>query len=72
MEIEILVPVGIRDYDPVKDVCLGYVDKGSDGVGLAIFDAQGKIIISKVRRGEGSNDYSSSALTMGLGADGNI
>ncbi len=72
LNIESLAPVGIRDYDPVKDEYLGFVDKGSDGVELAIFDSKGKILVSEVRRGDGPNYYSSSALTMGFAPDGGI
>ncbi|MBN3584167.1 hypothetical protein JYB64_17345 [Algoriphagus aestuarii] len=72
LHIESLAPVGIRDYDPVKDEYLGFVDKGSDGVELAIFDSKGKILISEVRRGDGPNYYSSSALTMGFAPNGGI
>ena len=72
LNIESLAPVGIRDYDPVKDEYLGFVNKGSDGLELAIFDSKGKILVSEVRRGDGPNYYSSSALTMGFAPDGGI
>lgn len=70
--IQSLAQVGIRDYDPVKDEYLGFVNKGSEGIELAIFDAEGEIIISKLRRGDGPNHYSASALTMGFAPDGGI
>lgn len=72
LHIESLAPVGIRDYDPERNEYLGFVDKGSEGVELAIFDSDGKIVISEVRRGDGPNYYSSSALTMGFAPDGGI
>ncbi|EAZ80491.1 hypothetical protein [Algoriphagus machipongonensis] len=72
LNIESLATVGIRDYDPAKDEYLGFVDKGSEGIELAIFDSNGKILISEVRRGDGPNYYSSSALTMGFAPDGGI
>ncbi|SIO15687.1 hypothetical protein [Algoriphagus halophilus] len=72
LHVESLAPVGIRDYDPERKEYLGFVDKGSEGVELAIFDSDGKIVISEVRRGDGPNFYSSSALTMGFAPDGGI
>lgn len=72
LHIDSFAGVGIRDYDPIKDEYLGFVDKGSEGIELAIFDSKGKILINKVRRGEGPNDYTSSALTMGFAPDGGI
>lgn len=72
LHIQSLAQVGIRDYDPERNEYLGFVDKGSEGVELAIFDSDGKIVISEVRRGDGPNYYSSSALTMGFAPDGGI
>lgn len=72
LHVESLAPVGIRDYDPERKEYLGFVDNGSEGVELAIFDSDGKIVISEVRRGDGPNYYSSSALTMGFAPDGGI
>ncbi|MBN7817068.1 hypothetical protein [Algoriphagus pacificus] len=72
LNIKSLEKVGIRDYDPVKDVYLGFIEKGGGEIALAIFDAEGKIVTSKVRTGDGPDHYTTSALTMGFAADGNI
>ncbi|REG81237.1 hypothetical protein [Algoriphagus antarcticus] len=72
LHIESLANAGIRDYDPKRDIYSGFIDKGSEGVELAIFDAKGKIVVSKKRQGEGPEDYLMSALTMGFSPDGNI
>ena len=70
--VESLAEVGIRDYDPKRDIYASYIRKGSNVVDLAIFDSEGKIIASKVRRGEGPDDYLMSALTMGFSPEGNL
>ncbi|MEB2775957.1 hypothetical protein SYJ56_11610 [Algoriphagus sp. D3-2-R+10] len=72
IRVESLAPVGIRDYDPKRDIFVGFIDKRSEGIELAIFDANGKILASQKREGEGPKDYRSSALTMGFSPDGNI
>ncbi|RAI89367.1 hypothetical protein [Algoriphagus yeomjeoni] len=72
IRVESLTDVGIRDYDPKKDIFVGFIDKRSEGIELAVFDANGNIIASKKRQGEGPEDYQSSALTMGFSSDGNI
>lgn len=72
IRVESLAKVGIRDYDPKRDIYAGYIDKGSMGVELAIFDSGGKILTSKKRQGEGPEDYVISALAMGFSSDGNL
>ncbi|MCE7053405.1 hypothetical protein LZF95_01865 [Algoriphagus sp. AGSA1] len=70
--VESLAEVGIRDYDPKKDVFVGFIDKRSEGVELAIFDANGEILASKKRQGEGPDDYQSSALAIGFSQEGDV
>lgn len=72
LHLQSLATAAIRDYDPGREIYLGFVDKGSEGVELAIFDTEGEILVSKNRRGEGPEEYLSSALTMGFAPDGNI
>lgn len=72
LNIDSFANAGIRDYDPKSDTYLGFIDKRSEGIELAIFDSKGKILISKKRQGEGPQDYLMSALTMGFSPDGNI
>ncbi|SFU18310.1 hypothetical protein SAMN04489724_4799 [Algoriphagus locisalis] len=72
IRVESLAKVGIRDFDPQQNIYAGYIDKGSAGVELAIFDSEGKILANQKREGEGPEDYRSSALTMGFSPDGNI
>lgn len=70
--VESLAEVGIRDYDPKRDVFVGFIDKRSEGIELAIFDTNGKILTNKTRQGEGPEDYQSSALAMGFSLEGNV
>ncbi|WP_425639794.1 hypothetical protein ACPUEN_08805 [Algoriphagus yeomjeoni] len=72
IRVESLAEVGIRDYDPKRDIFVGFIDKRSEGIELAIFDANGKILASQKRQGEGPEDYRSSALAMGFSPDGNV
>ena len=72
IRVKSLAPVGIRDYDPKRDVFVGFIDKRSEGIELAIFDANGNILASQKRQGEGPEDYRSSALTLGFSSDGNV
>lgn len=72
IRVESLAPVGIRDYDPKRDIFVGFIDKRSEGIELAIFDANGKILASQKRQGGGPEDYQSSALAMGFSSDGNV
>ncbi|MFC5624821.1 hypothetical protein [Algoriphagus winogradskyi] len=72
IRVESLAEVGIRDYDPKRDIYLGFIDKRSEGVELAVFDGNGKILNSQKRDGEGPEDYLSSALAMGFSPDGNV
>jgi hypothetical protein len=70
--VESLAEVGIRDYNPKRDVFVGFIDKRSEGIELAVFDTNGKILTSKKSQGEGSEDYQSSALAMGFSPEGNV
>lgn len=72
IHIKSLAEVGIRDYGPKRDVFVGFIDKRSDGIELAVFDANGNILASEKRQGEGPEDYRSSALAMGFSPDGNV
>ena len=72
LNIDSFSNAGIRDYDPKSDTYLGFIDKRSEGIEIAIFDSKGKILISKKRQGEGPEDYLMSALTMGFSRDGNV
>ncbi|MEB2784290.1 hypothetical protein [Algoriphagus persicinus] len=71
-QIESLADVGIRDYDPKRNVFVGFIDKRSEGIELAVFDANGKIVSSQKRQGEGPEDYQSSALAMGFSLEGDV
>lgn len=51
---------------------MGFIDKRSEGIELAVFDAEGKIVSSKKRQGEGPEDYQSSALAMGFSPAGDV
>ncbi|WP_439488301.1 hypothetical protein [Algoriphagus sp.] len=70
--VESLAEVGIRDYDPKKDIFVGFIDKRSEGIELAFFDKNGKILASQKREGEGPEDYQSSALAMGFSPEGDV
>ncbi|MEB2780920.1 hypothetical protein U3A58_10995 [Algoriphagus sp. C2-6-M1] len=70
--VESLAEVGIRDYDPKRNVFVGFIDKRSEGIELAVFDADGKIVSSQKRQGEGPEDYQSSALAMGFSPEGDV
>ena len=72
IRVNSLAEVALRDYDPKRDVFVGFIDKRSEGIELAVFDANGNILASQKRQGEGPDDYRSSALTMGFSPDGNI
>ena len=72
IRVESLAEVGIRDYDPKRDLFVGFIDKRSDGIELAVFDANGKILASQKREGEGPEDYQSSALAMGFSPEGDV
>lgn len=72
IHIKSLAEVGIRDYDPKRDVFVGFIDKRSDGIELAVFDANGNILASEKRQGEGPEDYLSSALAMGFSPEGDV
>ncbi|TXE11062.1 hypothetical protein [Algoriphagus aquimarinus] len=70
--VESLAEVGIRDYDPKRDVFVGFIDNRSEGIELAVFDTNGKILTSKKRQGEGPEDYQSYALAMGFSPEGDV
>lgn len=70
--VESLAEVGIKDYDPKKDVFVGFIDKRSEGIELAVFDANGKILTSKKRQGDGPVDYQSPALAIGFSPQGDV
>jgi len=70
--VKSLSEVGIRDYDPKKDIFVGFIDKKSEGIELAVFDTNGEIVASQKREGEGPEDYRSSALAMGFSPEGDI
>lgn len=70
--VESLADVGIRDYDPKRNVFVGFIDKRSEGIELTVFDTNGKIVNSEKRQGEGPEDYLSSALAMGFSPEGDV
>lgn len=70
--VESLAEVGIRDYDPKRNVFVGFIDKRSEGIELAFFDTNGEILNSEKRQGEGPEDYQSSALAMGFSPEGDV
>ncbi|WP_026956637.1 hypothetical protein [Algoriphagus vanfongensis] len=70
--VESLAGVGIRDYNPKLNHFVGFIDKRSEGIELAIFDSNGKILNSHKREGEGPEDYQSSALAMGFSPEGDV
>ncbi|MEB2775958.1 hypothetical protein SYJ56_11615 [Algoriphagus sp. D3-2-R+10] len=70
--VESLAEVGIRDYDPKRNVFVGFIDKRSEGIELAVFDANGKIVTSQKRQGEEPEDYQSPALSMGFSPEGEV
>ncbi|PZX52013.1 hypothetical protein [Algoriphagus chordae] len=72
IRVESLAEVGIRDYDPKRDIFVGFIDKRSEGIELAVFDANGNIMASEKRQGEGPEDYQSSALAMGFSPEGDV
>ncbi|MEP1087091.1 hypothetical protein [Algoriphagus sp.] len=72
IRVESLADVRIRDYDAKRKIFAGFLNKRSEGIELAIFDENGRVLTSKKREGEGPEDYRMSALTMGFSADGNI
>jgi len=70
--VESFAEVGIRDYDPKRNVFVGFIDKRSEGIELAFFDTNGEILNSEKRQGEGPEDYQSSALAMGFSPEGDV
>ncbi len=70
--INSLAPVGLVDYLDSKDLYLGYVNKKSKGIEVALIDGRGEIVISKNLEGEGPEQYVTSMNGLGFSPDGDI
>lgn len=71
-KIPSLSQVELIDYYPQKGLYLGYINKLSKGLEIALINEEGKIIISKNLKGEGPEQYVSSLNSLGFSIDGDI
>ncbi len=71
-KIPSLSQVELIDYYPQKGLYLGYINKWSKGLEIALINEEGKIIISKNLKGEGPEQYVSSLNSLGFSSEGDI
>jgi hypothetical protein len=70
--INSLHPVGMIDYLPSDGLYLGYVNKLSEGMEIAVFSENGEILISKNLHGEGPEEYVTTLNGLGFSEEGDI
>ena len=71
-KINSLSPVELVDFHPKEGVYLGYTNKLSKGLEITIVKENGEIVISKGMKGDGPNQYSSTANCLGFSDQGDI
>lgn len=71
-KIPSLSQVELIDYYPQKGLYLGYINKWSKGLEIALINEEGKIIVSKNMKGEGPEQYVSSLNCLGFSSEGDI
>lgn len=67
-----LYPVGLVDYLPSERLYLGYINKFSEGMEVAIVNENGEILISKNLHGEGPEEYTTALNCLGFSEEGDI
>ncbi|MEP0711052.1 MAG: hypothetical protein ABJC55_03945 [Algoriphagus sp.] len=53
IRVESLADVRIRDYDAKRKIFAGFLNKRSEGIELAIFDENGRVLTSKKEKEKG-------------------
>ncbi|MFC4874549.1 hypothetical protein [Negadavirga shengliensis] len=70
--INSMYPVGLIDYHTAEGLYLGYIDKFSGGMEIAIIHENGEILISKNLHGEGPEEYTTTLNGLGFSEEGDI
>lgn len=72
LRVNSLFSVGIVDYLSSQDLYLGFINKRSKGLEVALINGKGEIVTTRSLQGEGPEQYVTSMNGLGFSNDGNI